>query len=386
MPTEYTITELKKYYEEFFPKDLDRYFEDGKLRRFGGSFPFVRTHKEWTLFVTLTACLYSIQVCLERNWNRDSSIQLMHDLGFNWMVFDADYGYLESFFERAYIKQMINRMCEIEDIRDVAPMVLRFIIASLEPFFNSYDSNGFKKDFFDKEAIMEYVRHYFFEMLRNLYRQYKPPTGLTGIAFDSKIYHSYYRQKFPGQLKQYFKTVENFDGFVEIQYINDTDSKRWDDGHPGDNATENIMFSITFMYMIMAEQIFLVDKNFQKKQFHKNSKWPFISSGPSAGPYLHPLRMLEIAGLAPTKSESSLYINFVQKIFPILRQDFFEILNNKMDNITDGHFKARIKKQLCREEVNIKHILEMWASSSENTLYNIIHKLGFPIMMKMPRP
>jgi hypothetical protein len=380
MTTEYSINEIEAYYSECFSKDLKGYFENGRLSPWGGCFPSRRNHKEWVIFVSLTASFYAIQVCLEQKWSRDSAIKLMYELGVNWMIFNADFKLLESFLERSGIKREINQIKEIEDILDVAPMVLQFVIERLEPFFNSYQSDGFKKEFFDKNFIVGYIRHSLFETLRILYRQYKPSTGLTGIVFNSKIFSFYYRQKFLGQLKRYFKSAKDDEGFVEILYIYDGVNDRWEDGRPGDDATENIMFSIIFMYMIMAEQTFLEKVKFREVRFHQCSKWPFISSGPGAGPYLHPLRTLELAGLIPTKSETSLYLEMALKIFPVLREEFFSILNNKMNDVIDGHFRVRIKKLLFNEENNIKRILEEWAISSERTISEVIQKLGFRIV------
>jgi hypothetical protein len=51
-----------------------------------------------------------------------------------------------------------------------------------------------------------------------------------------------------------------------------------------------------------------------------------------------------------------------------------------MNDVIDGHFRARIKKLLFNEENNIKRILEEWTISSERTISEVIQKLGFRIV------
>lgn len=379
MVTEYTFDELEKYYSEFFLKDLIGYFEkDGFLQY--GRFPSRRTHKEWVMFVAFTVSIYSIQVKLEECKGLDFAKRIMQTLGINWLVRDSDYGHVGIFLQRSCIGQQINMLQEIKDLGDIMSMSLDFVIEKLNYFFSSHQSEDYKEICFDQNSVNHNIKR-FFEVLRLQYRKYNPSTGLTGMVFNSKAFLSYYRIKYYDQLKKYFKCNRDFNGFDKILYINDQNNNRWEDGHPGDSVSENVMFSIIFMYMIMAEQTFLEEFRLEENNFHKISKWPWISSGPGAGPYLHPLRMLELSGLTPQKLETPLYLDFCKNIFPFLRQEVYTIMNKKMSDILDGHLKAKMKKRLLKEEDNIKLLLETWSNSSEKYFYEIIQKMGFPIAM-----
>ena len=120
-----------------------------------------------------------------------------------------------------------------------------------------------------------------------------------------------------------------------------------------------------------------------------------ISSGPGAGPYLHPLKMLEYAGLSPMKYEAPILLEVVKKVFYYLRMDMNAILNAKQSAIKDkeaasrffeqcdGQVRPRIRKYLDREEESIKNLLVKWIASPEDCWYKILKSEGIPPMMKM---
>ena len=81
------------------------------------------------------------------------------------------------------------------------------------------------------------------------------------------------------------------------------------------------MFATFILYFTLAQQSILEIAKEASDDFHQYSGWPMISSGPGGGPYLHPLYMLEYAGLAPTKYEAPLLLEMAKHYFPYLRQE-----------------------------------------------------------------
>ena len=117
-----------------------------------------------------------------------------------------------------------------------------------------------------------------------------------------------------------------------------------------------------------------------------------ISSGPGGGPFLHPLKMLEYAGLSPMKYEAPLLLEYVKKVFYYLRQEMNTILNHRDSVIKDkeaavrffeqcdGHVRSRIRKYLDRQEKSIQDLLIKWTTSSEDCWYKMLESEGIPLM------
>ena len=143
----------------------------------------------------------------------------------------------------------------------------------------------------------------------------------------------------------------------------------------------------------MAEQSILDVAPKASNDFHKAFGWPMISSGPGAGPYLHPLKMLEYAGLSPMKYEAPLLLEYVKKVFCYLRQEMNTILNRR-DSVVkdqeacrrffeqcDGHVRSRIRKYLDCQEKSIQELLAKWPTSPHDCWYKALESEGIPIMM-----
>ena len=144
--------------------------------------------------------------------------------------------------------------------------------------------------------------------------------------------------------------------------------------------------------MTLAEQSILKYVKESATDFHRCTGWPLIYSGPGAGPYLHPLRMLEYAGLSPMKYEAPLLAEMTKRIFPYLRQDMFAILNGKEgpmkdkaagkrlnEAIKDGKSKL-IKAYMEMGEKDIQDMLAVWTSSPAKSWSEILENQG---MLKM---
>jgi hypothetical protein len=162
---------------------------------------------------------------------------------------------------------------------------------------------------------------------------------------------------------------------------------------PGLSAKENLLFASIMLYQVIAEQSILDVAPKAINDFHKAFGWPMISSGPGGGPYLHPLKMLEYAGLSPMKYEAPLLLVYVRKMFYYLRQEMNTILNCRESVIKDkeaacrffeqcdGHAKSRIRKYLDREEKSIQELLVKWTTSPDDCWYKMLESEGIPLMM-----
>ena len=180
--------------------------------------------------------------------------------------------------------------------------------------------------------------------------------------------------------------------YLKILYVPFHNNHRWEDGNPGENAKDNFMFATLFLYMTLAEQSILKYAKDSGDDFHRATGWPLIYSGPGAGPYLHPLRMLEYAGLSPLKYEAPLLASVTKRVFPYLRQDMFAILNGKegpmkdraagkrlFEAINDGK-RPLIKKYILKGEKDIQELLSLWAQTPKCHWSEILENEG---MFKM---
>lgn len=111
------------------------------------------------------------------------------------------------------------------------------------------------------------------------------------------------------------------------------------------SAKENLLFASIMLYQVIAEQSILDVAPKAINDFHKAFGWPMISSGPGGGPYLHPLKMLEYAGLSPMKYEAPLLLVYVRKMFYYLRQEMNTILNCRESVIKDKEAACRFFEQ-----------------------------------------
>lgn len=217
--------------------------------------------------------------------------------------------------------------------------------------------------------------------------------GLTGIEISHRDFMDYYNHHFYPQFRRYFSCAKNKGTCLLVLHVYDQANNRWADEMPGRDAKENLLFASIMLYMVIAEQSILEHAPAVHEDFHRCFGWPMIYSGPGAGPYLHPLKMLEYAGLSPKKYEAPLFLEVVKKVFYYLRQDMNTLLNERRSVIKDpfagkrffdvikGHKKSRIRKYLDRQEKSVQELLVKWTTSPEDCWYKMLESEGVPIMI-----
>ena len=144
------------------------------------------------------------------------------------------------------------------------------------------------------------------EGLQMLYSQHYTYQGLTGSVLSHRDFADYFPRRFYEQFKKYFSCATDEGTYLEVLHVYDHANKRWADEMPGQTPKENLLFASIMLYQVMAEQSILDVAPNASNDFHKAFGWAMISSGPGGGPYLHPLKMLEYAGLSPMKCEAPL--------------------------------------------------------------------------------
>ena len=239
------------------------------------------------------------------------------------------------------------------------------------------------------------LEHSMFQVRRN-YFEYK---GLVGIDVSKSKIKKYLDLCFNEHFKGYFPCATNESGYLETLFVNSNCYclPRLEDGNPGTNPSENLMFVAILLYMYIAQQsILTVTKHSYDtvKLFHKYTGWPHISTGPGAGPYLHPLKMLEYAGLLPLKSETTLFSEVVTDVFWVLREELNSALNGRQKDkknsvvynqfisvIRQGRIKHDIKVYMDNETRNIQDLIIRWGESSTTSCWKFLEENGLKTMI-----
>lgn len=334
------------------------------------------TGEEEIMFIALVLFLHSVQQYMKRHIKQEEHIlaKCMNDFGFPWISDD----YYE-FWDDTDLKKYIYSMEMVDSLRDA--FLVDVQIFMMEKFINHIKT--WRDGMLNKNNLIDfsgaYIQSTISEELRKIFRAFYTFNGLSGIVFCRKQFEEYINNKFFNQLYSYFhETIQKKD-FNTIMSLDAISNRRWEDGNPGDNPLENFLFTSILLYMIMAEQRFLkLAKDFEN-DFHKESGWPVIYCGAGGGPYVHPIRMLEIAGLLPRKSEIPLFLEMTDKLFPVLREDYFYKTLNTMQ--MDGHAKKAIKKDIVSEEKNIKKLLKLWQTTTEDFFNRLLIQQDIPVMM-----
>lgn len=401
----FSLENLEEYYNKYFAQDVADFFE---IEKDGiGSIAFLPFHKSIRLpserylgelrkqketedsyyFVSLNIVLHIIQTIARRRIiGEEELIRSMNELG------------LPLFSNRLETNDIIKcaYICRTKD-----DDILREVVFLAEPFLiNLLSAHFMAKPDLDKEKISKAMSYYvpksIEDLLKNRFHLFRGYTGLTGTnqKLFRDTFHSYYDEKFHKQFRDYFD-VSDTKGYPLVLEVF---RRRWNEGMPGDNVAENLMFVAIFLYYIIAEQS--INQNLPEKawdMFHRCSGWPFISSGPGGGQYLHPLYMIEYAHLNPRKSEALLLLEAIDVVFPRMDNEFYGILNGAEGNMTNadaaesfleevrkGHNRTNIKRYMETTKVRIIELLKLWASAEEDTLYSFIQTKGEPIMIPYP--
>lgn len=395
---------IEDYYENRFQKDLAGCFlirknEDGikvvdRTQSFPGIFYNHEPAEKQILFIAMTSFMLSAEEKLM--WKvPDLQTSKLHDFlnAFGFPVFPVAarrYGleYMLKYFE---IDRELWSTDEVETLRDAMKLVEPFMLSKLRSHFETWNHGSF--DYLLDEGIEDKISHTITEGLQKIYCRMYQYRGLTGIEISHRDFMDYYNHHFYPQFRRHFSCAKNKGTCLLVLHVYDQANNRWADEMPGRDAKENLLFASIMLYMVIAEQSILEHAPAVHEDFHRCFGWPMIYSGPGAGPYLHPLKMLEYAGLSPKKYEAPLFLEVVKKVFYYLRQDMNTLLNERRSVIKDpfagkrffdvikGHKKSRIRKYLDRQEKSVQELLVKWTTSPEDCWYKMLESEGVPIMI-----
>ena len=355
-----------------------------------------REDEEGVLFIALISFMFASEGMIYRLTgakNEKEVASCMSAFGFPWIRQVTRMG-LGDFLSKFQDKLSIYIKEEVETIRDAMTLVLPYMSEKLISFLEKWDNGSLcaKIRFFD--TLSEHLNDCVIRELTIFYRSnFYEQKGLSCMSFTHREFDEYFKNRFPLQLRNYFSDAKNKGNYWLILYVTYRNNKRWEDGNLGGDIKENFMFATFILFMTLAQQSILeIAKEFSD-DFHQCTGWPMISSGPGGGPYLHPLYMLEYAGLAPMKYEAPLFSEIVKRYFPYFRQEINTILNGKMKEINDSiigkrfvesirnGYRSRIKKYLDKEENSIQELLTKWPTSSANSLKQLLGEENIPIIL-----
>ena len=397
---------LNMYYVNCFASDLEDYFSIprettgfkyvGKPRILLSRIFYRSSAEHQLMFIALTSYMLAAEEVLVRKVPNSPNYELYECLNmFGYPIAPiakAGYG-LESMLKHYEITNKLWCIEEMNALRDAMKVVEPFMDDKLTRHLKNWN-NGFFAELISEE-MFDTIHRIITEGLQMLYSQHYTYQGLTGAVVTYRDIAAYYRNCYYDQFKKYFSCATDEDTYLQVLYVYDRGNERWADEMPGQTAKENLLFSSIMLYQVIAEQSILDVAPQSIIDFHLAFGWPMIMSGPGAGPYLHPLRMLEYAGLSPMKYEAPILLEVVKKVFYYLRMDMNAILNAKQSAIKDkeaasrffeqcdGQVRPKIRKYLDREEESIKNLLVKWTASPEDRWYKMLKSEGIPLMMKM---
>lgn len=426
-----TVQMLDDYYENRFQTDLSGFFEivnnsEGAKTVKGGQrwpnilhpclltgilnanrFEMDSTHvsedkyfceENQFLFIALVSFMLSAEE--ELIWRASEAQtgklhECLNDFGFPIVPAAADRYGLEYMLKCFKIDEELWSAEVVETLREVMKLVEPYMFSKFNSHLETWNNGCFANLL--RNGIQDSISQNITEGLQAIYSRLYTYHGLTGIRISHRDFDDYYQHHFYDQFKRYFSCAEDKGGYLQVLYVYDQGNLRWADEMPGRNAKENLLFASILLYMVIAQQSILEHAPEVIRDFHKGYGWPMISSGPGGGPYLHPLKMLEYAGLSPQKDESLLFLGVVRQVFFYLRQEMNIILKNKHAVIKDpasakhfievvkgqGHKCSMIKKYLTYQEQNVQELLVKWTTSSADCWYKMLESEGIPIMMEI---
>lgn len=348
------------------------------------------------LFVALISFMVSTEKAIvSRNpasYNESEMALCMNAFGFPWIqsIHRIDlYNFLSSVNS---IKEEFSTMEEVEILRDAMSIVEPFMLDKLMLFLKTWDNGSFyerNRNIVNKLSFR--IENCISRELLSYYRRFYKYTGLMGLQTPSLEDYKNYKQQFYKDFKEYFRSTSTKDGYPQLLSVYYDINHRWQDGNPGSSIINNLNFTCFFLYMTIAQQSILEYAEEAEEDFHKCTGWPLISLGPGAGPYLHPLIMLEKSGLSPLKYEAPILLEFAKQIFQYLRQDLNPILNGKeasmKDVIAGKRFlsaitgkKNLIKKYLDEEETSVLDLLSKWQMHPDDKWRTLLEKEGIRII------
>lgn len=342
--------------------------------------PKVDTRTEENIFfLALISFMFASEEAIHRLTESAYKKEVAHCMsafGFPWLNSTVSME-LESFLSTYHDELRIYVKEEVEAIRDAMTWVEPFMLSKLIPFLKKWDNGSLCGNIRHFDILSEYLHDCISKGLTDFYREhFYNYQGLTGMEITYRNFEDYYRNRFPQHLKHYFSMASSNGNYLKILFVPYNNHRRWEDGNPGGDAKDNMMFAALFLYMTLAEQSIIKYAKESEDDFHQSTGWPLIYSGPGAGPYLHPLKMLDYAGLSPMKYEAPLLEVVTRSIFPFLRQEMFSILNGRerfMKDIAAGkrlneavinRKRYDVKEYMKKGEKDILELLAAWSTSS----------------------
>ena len=398
---------LNMYYSNRFVSDLEDYFsipnDTNEIKYVGKPYWPSRifyhsSAEDQMMFIAMTSYMLSAEEVLMRRIPSSPNYEFYECLnlfGFPIApIAKARYG-LESMLKHSEISQEFWCFDEIVALREAMKVVEPFMNERFLHHMRTWN-NGFFADYIT-EDIQTKIHRVIIEGLQMLYRIHYKYQGLTGVVMTHRDFADYFPTRYFEHFKMYFSCATDKGTYLKVLHVYDHGNERWADEMPGQTPKENLLFASIMLYQVMAEQSILDVTPKASNDFHKAFGWPMISSGPGGGPYLHPLKMLEYAGLSPMKYEAPLLLEYFKKVFYYLRQEMNTILNRRDSVIKDkdaacrffeqcdGHARSRIRKYLDHQEKSIQELLFKWTTSPNDCWYKMLESEGIPLMMEIKK-
>ena len=346
----------------------------------------------WCLYMSVIEDKLSL---IAENADSKKLVSCLNDFGFP-SLFSVSGDYTSRDFLNEILLYKIRIKNDIDALIEANSVAEPFILYKFISFLITWENSSFLKN---RDLIPNFisdVKAAIKEILFLKYRKLNWYVGLTGVDYSLKNIAEYYKTRFLPKLKEYFNKFKENKESLEILDVSKKSSLWYnnDDKLVG-NVSDNMLFAGMMLYMVLAEQSILEYAKESINDFHESSGWPMISSGSEAGCYLHPLMMLEEAGLSPMKCDIPLFMQFVKNVFFFLRQEMNSILNghNKMKDeeagqrflkvIRSGRVKPQINKYLDAEEKSIQDLLNKWVTSSCNRWRELLLSEGVRIQREV---
>jgi hypothetical protein len=354
--------------------------------------PYRRSNEEEVLFVALVGFMFAAEeeLLLHCPNDKDELKRLINEFGLPWIPAVETFIDIYSFIFEPNIATKDKAVA----LRDAMLLVEPFMMDKLLSFIRTWDDGNFYKRN-NIGFIGAYIGKNLSDALVKTYRKYYDFKGLIGLDISRSKIMNYYENDFLNHFKSYFRKAEQKDGYWKTLFVDYISNHRYKDGNPGNNPSENLIFSGMLLYIYIVQQSILVNADHDvATAFYQCSGWPMVGTGPGGGQDLHPLMMLEYAGLLPLKSESLLFVDTVNEVFSVLRQEFNSILNGRssmkdnpsseifLEGIRQGRIKSNIKKYLDREERSIRDLIVKWGDSAKNKCFSFLKENGLTTMIQ----
>ena len=350
------------------------------------------TLEEEFYFVALNIVIFATQKICANSEEEAICRECMNALQLPWFRIREpwlrykDISTIDKFLKDIQLKESLDFKQGENALRDALGLVMPFLF---NKFLGQCQHESYRVHLQEVENFIEEW------MIMNHWNYYDYP-GLTGAVIDPQQFTRYLNESFESQLGKYFDIKRNtrtHHPLILCLY-----KPRWNECQPGNNAAENMMFSTIFLYRVMIQQSLITHANDTRDLFHQATGWTEIWSGPGAGPYLHPLRMLEYANLSPRKIEVPLFLEIVNVAFPLMYSIMAALVNgsyfrydfpnsvacHNFAEAVKGAIGDNIKLYLRSEAKKIKNLLSLWAITPDDNWSSFLEAQGEKMQIPFP--